>query len=212
MLPLVVQVFSFFCIMTKLIFRSSIHYDQTLAQLAGASLSLDASQELDQFVQEIQSLWNQYNDSFFSYFAGVRVTMPEVWYVYSIHANGKITSFAEPTTIIIRGNKDEVIATLVHELCHVFCGLDQNEAVLSPIWEKISVTFQMKDIGTREHIFVNVLARAGLRHIFGNEKAESLLGIEKKYEGLQRAWEIIDASKSTVYDEPLKFLEELATE
>lgn len=197
---------------TKLIFRSSFHYDKTLAQLAGIVLHESTQQELDMFVQEIQVLWNNYDDSFVAYFASIGIAMPENWSVYPIHSNGKIVSFADPTTIIMRENKDEFIATLVHELSHVFCGQDQNEAVLSRTWDKVSATFSMEDIGTREHIFVNVLARAGLRHIFGPEKAESLLTIEKEYEGLQKAWEIIDASKSIAYDQPLKFLQELAEE
>lgn len=196
--------------MTKIIFKAVFHYDRTLAELAGYTLGENASEEVDIFVREIQEIWDEYNDVFFSYFESMGITMPVIWNVYPIHSNGKVTSFAEPTTLIMKDDKEEVIATLVHELCHVFCGMESNEAVLSPVWQQVSEAYKKEDLGTREHIFVNVLARAGLRHIIGPEKAETLLKMEKKYEGLERAWQIIDSSKSVRYDSPLEFLREIS--
>jgi len=198
--------------MTKIIFRSAFQYDTILSELAGHKLERDVFKELDVFVSEMQKMWDEYNDIFFSYFESMGITMPAIWNVYPIHSNGKITSFSEPTTLIMKENRDEVIATLVHEVCHVFCGLDQNDVVLSPIWERVSDAYKEEELVVREHIFVNVLARAGLRRIVGQEKAEALLKMEKDYEGLEKAWRIIDGSRSVAYDEPLKFLEELTEE
>ena len=198
-----------FYVMTKLIFRSAIHYDTTLAQLAGRELSVDAEKELDDFVIKIQKVWSAYNDNLFSYYESIGLTLPEVWNVYPIHSNGKITSFAEPTTIIMRENKEEVIATLVHELCHVFCSFDQNDAVISPMWKKISEAFLNLDEMNRSHIMIIVLARAGLRKILEQQKTEELLSLEKEYPGLDKAWAVIDASKDINAENPFYYLEEL---
>ncbi len=195
--------------MTKLQFRSAFHYDRTLAVLAGKELLASAEQELDDYVQKAQSSWDQYNDSLFLYYESIGLTLPETWYAYPIHSNGETTSFAEPTTIIMRDNTDEFFATLVHELCHIFCGLDQNDETLSLVWGKVSDTFKELEIGTREHILVNTLARSGLRHILGFEKAEILLGLEKNYPSLQEAWKIIDAHPNISPDNPFEFLEAL---
>ena len=195
--------------MTKLVFRSVIHYDATLAKLAGRELSSDAEKELDDFVVEMQKLWDTYNDTLFSYYESIGLTLPETWNAYPIHSNGEITSFAEPTTVIIRENKEEVIATLVHELCHVFCSFDQNDVVITPIWEKISGAFSEVDEMNRSHIMIIVLARAGLIAIFGKEKTEQLLALEKKYQGLDKAWEVIDANQDIDTENPIEYLEEL---
>ena len=195
--------------MTNLFFRSIIHYDATLAKLAGRELSSDAEKELDDFVVEIQKLWDAYNDTLFSYYESIGLTLPETWNVYPIHSNGEITSFAEPTTVIMRENKEEVIATLVHELCHVFCSFDQNDAVITPIWEKISGAFSKLDEMNRSHILIIVLARAGVKKILGEEKTQQLLALEKKYPGLDKAWEIIDANKDIDAENPFEYLESL---
>lgn len=195
--------------MTKIIFRSVVHYDATLARLAGRELSDTAEQELDDFAVEMQKLWNSYNDTLFSYYESIGLTLPETWNVYPIHSNGEITSFTEPTTVIMRENKEEVIATLVHELCHVFCSLDQNDAVITPVWKKISEAFLELDEMNRSHIMIIVLARAGLITIFGKEKTEQLLALEKKYPGLDKAWGIIDANQDIDIENPIGYLEEL---
>lgn len=195
--------------MTKLYFRAVPHYEYMLTTLAGAVHDPALEGEVETFAREMQKIWDLNNEKLFTYYKSIGLTLPEAWYVYPIHANGKITPFAEPTTIIIRKNLNEVIATVVHELCHAFCAFDENDKTLSAPWQKILHAYPDITTWDQEHLLIIVLARAGLRHILGSEKAEQLLTIEKGYPGLDQAWKIIESCKSTAYDNPFQFLEDL---
>lgn len=166
-----------------------------LARLANEIQSPNEIEEGNDFASKITTTWDKYNDQIFSYYNDLGFVLPDFWLAYPVHARTGLIPFSDPLTIIIKPELDEVVATLVHELCHVFFAYIDNKKQCDSLWSEFQPNFPSEDFGTQVHLIVNILAASGLYQIFGQQKAEELLSIEKHYPGLERAWEIIDRNK-----------------
>lgn len=131
------------------------------------------------------------------------MVLPGWWLAYPVHPWKRLIPFSDPLTILIKRNLDDIVATIVHELCHVFFSYYKNNAVFSRPWRHIRRTFAQESVTTQLHRVVHPLTRAGRTHLFGEQKAERPFAPERKYEGLTRAWAIIDARPSPLPANPL---------
>ncbi len=189
--------------MTELIFRYAKFYDYMLSRLRGEEFPLSNEADGQAFNTRITEYWQKYNNVTFKYYKKYNLTLPDFWLAYPVHSKKNLIPFSDPLTLIIKDDLDDVVSTIVHEICHVFFDFYGNIETCDKLWNQIKKTFPNEDQGTQEHIPVIILARAGLRHIMGPEKAEFLLAREKEYEGLARSWEIIDGQK-TLSEDPIE--------
>lgn len=178
--------------MTQLYFRYNPYYDQTLARLAGEKLDVRGIQEGYEFIDRITAAWSPLNDRLFRYYRSLDLVLPNFWFAYPVHAQSGLIPFDDPMTIIIKSSLDEVVATVIHELCNAFFGYIENRKACDRLWTPVEEAYRSEDRDTQIHLIVNILARAGLYEVFGEEKAESLLKLEKHFSGLEQAWAIID--------------------
>lgn len=190
--------------MTQLYFRYNTHYDYMLARLTGESFDWQhMEKEGFDFRNKITEHWGKYNDNFFDYYKGLGLALPSFWIAYSVHMHKGLIPFSDPLTVLIKENIDDVTATLVHELCHVFLTHSENSEIWNKLYKYINQEFVNEDWDTKVHLITNPLAAAGLINSYGVEEAQKLLAIEKKYEGLERAWEIIDNAELK-FEDPIK--------
>ena len=56
------------------------------------------------------------------------------------------------------------------------------------------------------HLIVIPLTWGGLRQIFPEEKVNQLLLLEKKYEGLEKAWQVLDKKPMKNEENPLEYI------
>lgn len=180
--------------MTKLLFRYSPVYDDNLCWLAGSGLPEGSFTRGMAFAGRYQNYWDGLNDRFFAYFEGFGFRLPAEWQAYLIHSNGKLTSFSDPLTLVMREDLEELTAVLVHELCHVFLITGDNKPLYSGLNEHISERYGQEEWVTQVHLIVCVMARYALVELYGAEAADRLLSPEKSYPGLERTWEILDAA------------------
>lgn len=181
--------------MTHLIFRYSEVYDQNLSILAGNILSATEIKEGYNFTNAFQKYWNKFNDQIFSYFKENGLILPSYWLAYFIHFKQDLTPFSDPLTLIINENYPSITAVLLHEIGHVLLSYEDNLSFYKTTYSKINKKYLDESWETKIHIMVNILAYFSLSQIYTNEIVQDLLQKEKKYPGLERAWEIIDQSQ-----------------
>ncbi|MEK7506942.1 MAG: hypothetical protein AAB585_00140 [Patescibacteria group bacterium] len=194
--------------MTKLIFRYNSFYDYMLARLAGEEFLSSHETEGKNYLSNIEGFWEPLNDKVFSHYQELGFVLPEYWFAYPVHHWKNLTPFDDPLTFIIKENLEEVVATIIHEVCHNFFGYYENREICDKIWKNVETRFTEEDSDTKKHLIIIPLAASSLYKIFGQEKTEHLLNNEKKYEGLERAWQIIDQNKPD-FKNPLKLIFDL---
>ena len=179
--------------MTQLYFRYSEIYEYMLAQAAGEKLSDEEVKSGYVFADTYIKYWEQYNTPIFEYYKNLGFVTPDFWVAYFIHSRKRMTPFSDPLTLFIKENLDELTAVLVHELGHVMLSYGPNSALYQKLMYHLQKTYPNHDFGTNIEIMTILLARWGLIKIFGEEKTEKLLAIEKTYPSLKKAWEVIDS-------------------
>jgi len=182
--------------MTKIYFRYSYIYEETLARLAGENFTLADFDKTQKFCEEFSKYWEQYGDKMFDYYKNLGLTLPEFWIAYPVHSRKGMVPFSDPLTIFINDDFEEVTAVLVHELCHVFLTTAENEKLSNDLWQNVSKKYPAENFNTISHLLVNLLAKGGLEHLFGNEISKRLLAPERSMNGLKEAWAIIDTKPS----------------
>jgi len=177
-----------------------------LARLAGQSLTNEQRQGGVEFAQQFQDFWNKHNDDIFSFFKEHGFVLPDYWFAYPVHKWKNLIPFDDPLTFFIQEDFDLILAEVVHEICHTFFSYYENKEVSERLWNGIQKKFADEDETTKGHLLVILMTEACLIKIFGAEKAEELLVVEKHFEGLERAWQILDANPST---DKLNFVERI---
>jgi len=178
--------------MTKLYFRYSYIYEESLAKLANEKFEWEDFQQTQKFVEKFGEYWEQHNDSIFNYYKSLGLTLPDFWLAYPINKKTGLTPFSDPLTFFIDNDFEKTCAVLIHELCHVFLTVSENINLSSALWEEVVRKYPLENFNTHSHLLVNLLARGGVVHIFGKDKAGELLLPERALSGLKKAWKIID--------------------
>ena len=191
--------------MPQLYFRYSDMYEYILSTLQGEELSAEQMKRGYEFVNTYIKHWDQYNQAVFEYYEELGFKIPDFWIAYFVSPRKKMIPFSDPLTIFIKDDLDEVTSTLVHELGHVLLSFGPNMELEKELWDHIQKIYPENDFGTNIEIITILLARRGLYKIFGSEKAEKLLSIEKDYPSLRKAWQTIDSQPEVLKEEnPIK--------
>ena len=141
------------------------------------------------------------NDIVFEYYKNIGFKTPDYWITYFIYPRKGMTPFSDPLTIFIKDNIDEVTSTLIHELGHVMLSYGPNMKLEQELWNHIQNIYPENDFGTNIEILTILLTKGALIKIFGLQKAEKLLAIEKNYPSLKKAWGIIDSQSEVLEEE-----------
>lgn len=128
------------------------------------------------------------------YYTSLGFKLPNQTPVYMTHPRGTFTPYSDPLTIHIKEDTNDVLATLIHEYCHVLFLHNENDVLADKIWNAVQKAFPTEDFGTQDHIIINKLTEAGLYYLWGKEKTDTILSKERTLPGLERAWEILDSA------------------
>lgn len=169
-------------------------YDANLSLASGATLTDTEIAEGYDYRAELENQWEKASEVL-GYYASLGFTFPDQTPVYLVHPRGTFTPFSDPLTIHITADHQDAIATLVHEYCHVVFMYPGNDALSDKLWNAVKNAFSTEDFITQDHLVINKLTEAGLYHLWGKEKADSILAKERTLPGLKRAWEILDSAK-----------------
>lgn len=196
--------------MTKLYFRHSYVYEDTLAKLVGENFAWSDYEKTQKFCEDFSKYWDQYNDKIFNYYKKLGLTLPEFWIAYPVHSRKGLVPFSDPITFFIKDDFEEVTTVLIHEMCHVFLVVGQNMKISNKLWEEVSKKYPNENFNTVAHLLVNLMAKGGVEHVFGKERARELLAPERSMEGLKEAWEIIDSKPELLEEEnPIEAIQKL---
>jgi len=191
--------------MSQPYFRYSEVYEYMLSSACNESLSGDQISRGYEFVNKYIEHWKQYNDNVFSYYNEIGFKTPDFWIAYFIHPRKGMTPFSDPLTLFIKEDLDEVTATLVHELAHVILSFGPNFDLEQKLWNHIQKTYPNNGVGTNIELMTIIVAKEGLKRIFGKEKADKYFALEKTYPTLKQAWELIDSQPEVALEmDPIK--------
>jgi hypothetical protein len=196
--------------MTKLYFRHSYIYEETLAKLTGEKFEWKNFEHTKKFAEEFGKYWEQYNDKIFEYYKNLNLTLPEFWIAYPVNKRKGLTPISDPLTFFVEEDFDKAAAVLIHELCHVFLVVGENIRLSNKLWEEISKKYPTENFNTQAHLLVNLLAKGGVTHAFGEDDSKKLLAPERGLEGLSDAWKIIDSKPDALSESnPLDAIKKL---
>jgi hypothetical protein len=187
--------------MANLYFRYSEIYESMLASVAGEELSIDKINEGYDFVKDYINHWEKYNDIVFKCFVDFGFVVPDFWIAYFIHSRKGMTPFSDPLTLFIKKDLDELTSTLIHELSHVMLSYGPNFKLEQELWNHLQKTYPNNDFLCNIEIMTIILTRAILKKVFGPEKTDELLSIEKSYDSLKIAWQTIDSQSDVLSEE-----------
>lgn len=191
--------------MSQLYFRYSDIYEYMLANTAGENFSWEKVKEGHVFVDKYIDYWSKYNDTIFNFYSSIGLVVPDFWVTYFIFPRKGMTPFSDPLTLFIKEDLDEVTATLVHEFVHVLLSFGPNSELEQKIWAHITKTFPNNSVETNIELMTIMIAKEGLKKIFGEEKAKKYLDLEKSYSTLKPAWDIIDSQSEIIKEQdPIK--------
>ncbi len=187
--------------MTKLYFRHSYIYEETLARLSGEKFEFKDFERIQKFAEEFGGYWEKHNDIVFEHYKKIGLSLPEFWIVYPVSKRKNLTPISDPLTFFVEEDFDKAASVLIHELCHVFLIVSENMQISNELWDEVSKKYPTENFNTVSHLLVNLLAKSGVSHIFGENKAKELQSSERQLNGLKEAWQIIDL-RPDVLDEP----------
>ncbi len=169
-------------------------YDASLSLASGVMLTDAEITEGYTFCAELEKEWEQ-AAAVLEYYASLGFKFPNQTPAYVVHPRGTFTPFSDPLTVHIKSDYQDVLATLIHEYCHVFFLFPENDALADKIWDAVQKAFSTEDFATRDHLIINKFTEAGLLYLWGKEKTDRVLAKERELPGLKRAWELLDAAK-----------------
>ncbi len=185
-------------------------YDANLSLASGVTLTDAEIAEGHEFCINLQKEWTEASKAL-EYYASLGFKFPSQTPAYLVHPRGTFTPFSDPLTVHIKSDYQDVIATLVHEYCHVLFLYSENDALADKVWNAVQKAFSTEDFVTQDHIIINKLTEAGLYYLWGKEKTDSILSKERSLSGLKRAWELLDAAKLK-NDNPIEAVMELCAQ
>lgn len=168
-------------------------YDANLSLASGVTLS-DAEITVGyEYCALLEKEWDSVAQVL-EYYTLLGFKLPNQTPVYLTHPRGTFTPFSDPLTLHIKVELNDVLATLIHEYCHVLFLYHENDAIADKIWNAVQKAFPTEDFSTQDHIIINKLTEAGLCYLWGKEKADDILSKERILPGLERAWKILDSA------------------
>lgn len=195
---------------TQLIFRHSYIYEESLANMASESFDQKDFKKTIDFVEQYSKYWGKINDKVFSYYKNLGLVLPDFWIAYPINPRKNLAPFSDPLTFFINDDFEKTTTVLIHELCHVFLINSANMDISNTLWKEVSEKYPNENFNTLAHLQVNLLAKGGVEHIFGKEKANELLKSERNLDSLKEAWNIIDAKPEVLIEEnPIEAIHKL---
>lgn len=195
---------------TKLYFRYSDIYDESLANLAEDSFDYKNTGWKYEKTNEFSKYWEPFNDKVFDYYNSIGLTFPEFWVAYFVESRKDLIPFSDPLTLLLKDNNEVMMVDLVHELCHSLFVYYENEETWNKVFKTIETKYSNEDFITKVHLIVIIFTYFGLLQIIDKDKIHNLLDIEKNYDGLKRSWEILDSMPSVFESEdPFQALDKL---
>jgi hypothetical protein len=185
-------------------------YDANLSLASGVTLTDAEIAEGNAYCTELEKEWEEVS-KVLEYYASLGFKFPNQTPAYVVHSRGTFTPFSDPLTLHIKSDHQDVIATLIHEYCHVFFMYSENDVLVNKVWNAVQKAFSTEDFVTQDHIIINKLTEAGLYYLWGKEKTDSILSKERSLSGLKRAWELLDAAKLK-NDNPIEAVMELCAQ
>lgn len=176
----------------KILLKYMPVYDANLSLASGVTLTDTEITDGYEYRAELEKQWEEAS-KVLEYYASLGFTFPDQIPAYLVHPRGTFTPFSDPLTIHITPDHDDAIATLVHEYCHVIFMYSKNDALAENVWNAVQNAFSTEEFITQDHLIINKLTEAGLYHLWGKEKTDSILAKERSLSGLKRAWEILDS-------------------
>lgn len=179
--------------MTQLYFRYSYIYEKLLSKITGQEFTSNDFKLGQEFVGRYTSYWSAYNDKVFEFYKSYGFEMADFWIAYFVKSKKDMTPFSDPMTLFINEDFEELTSITVHELCHVLQVYPDNETITAKLYEHIQKVYPENGFDLNAEIVTVILTRPCLIHLYGKEKADKLLEMEKDLPVLGKAWVIIDA-------------------
>jgi hypothetical protein len=176
-----------------------------LSDLSGVDFSWQDYESGLNFTNHFSEIWNKYNDQVFSFYGNYNLVLADFWIAYFIKPKKGLVPFSDPLTIFINEDIDDLVATVVHELCHVLQTYPTNIEIQKKMYDHVSATYPENSFGINAELVTAVMARPCLIEIFGLEKANTILQKERSFPILGKAWKIIDAQPDLIKEtDPIK--------
>lgn len=146
-----------------------------------------------EFIGRYFAYWNEHNNKVFEFYKSYGFEMADFWIAYFIRPKKEMTPFSDPMTLFINEDFEELTSITIHELCHVLQVYPDNKGLQTKLYNHIQKIYPENGFDLNAEIVTVILARTCLIHIYGEEKANTILVMEKDLPILGKAWKIIDA-------------------
>lgn len=171
-------------------------YDRILSELSGGFDEGRAS-EVKDWVVMLSEKWPKYEQRVIK---GLKKYPPFKFEGNQVNcylvSNLPYTGFSNPLTIKIGKNADLdlVVATLVHELVHIFIEKDETNLI-----SKIEKAFpEVTEERVLLHVVVNFIEYQILKELFDKETFDKIMKRELLLKGIRPAWDIVLANKEKI--------------
>lgn len=177
-------------------------YDSIFTEYEGKEYVPEQALEVADFLKVITQKWREIESEVFSFIAKITHSS---WKVTKITCYVvkycKKTAFSRPLTVKM-DEPDRFISALMHELLHLKLGEDER---FFEVLEKVHTKFPNEEDITKKHLIINLLHIMLLRRFYDEEKAKTLIDVQKNLKGLKRSWEIVEKilphlKKENLYD------------
>jgi hypothetical protein len=185
-------------------------YDANLSLASGVTLSDAEITEGYEYCTLLEKEWDTVAHVL-EYYVSLGFKLPNQTPAYLTHPRGTFTPFSDPLTLHIKTDTSDVLATLIHEYCHILFLYHENDAIADKIWNAVQNAFPTEDFETQDHIIINKLTEAGLYYLWGKEKADAILLKERTLPGLEQAWKILNSAELKNTD-PIEAILELCAQ
>ena len=185
-------------------------YDANLSLASGVTLSDAEISEGYEYCTLLEKEWNTVAQVL-EYYTSLGFKLPNQTPAYLTHPRETFTPFSDPLTLHIKEDMNDVLATLIHEYCHVLFLYYENDTLADKIWSAVQKAFSAEDFSTQDHIIINKLTEAGLYYLWGKEKTDTILSKERILPGLEQAWKILNSAELKNTD-PIEAILELCAQ
>ncbi len=166
-------------------------YDGNFSSASGVVLTEKEIAEGYQFVDLVNEHWKKMAPAC-DYLHELGFLFPEKTLAYAVNPRGNFTPFFDPLTFHINSDIHDVLATLIHEFCHVIFLSSLNDRVADVLWKKVDQAFSEENLETKDHIIINKLTEVSLKKVWDTPLVSSVLNKERVLPSLGRAWKIWD--------------------
>ncbi|MBT4376129.1 hypothetical protein HOD29_02025 [archaeon] len=176
----------------KINFAYSLNYDKHWNLLLEEKFNpKGAKEKYDLFISNLRNVWTSEEEkilNLISKYSNLKWIDPEIK-IYFVSAL-KVSGFSDPLTIKMNEDYLKIVETLIHELLHII--LVQNIMKIKPVMIELLKLFPKEEKRTRIHLLINFLSDKIFREVFGEEEANRIKNISRKFIGLKRAYELLE--------------------